>query len=71
MSKEENKKQVYTAITKAWEFYKKCSQQEPLDEEASVKEATEIAYSSPVLKLQQDLLFAVMDQIGRERNVTD
>ena len=62
------KKEVYEAIVKAWEFYKKYYQQEPLDEEASRKEATEIAFNSPVHELQKDLLFAVMNQIGRERN---
>lgn len=58
---------VYKAINETWKFYKKYSQQEPLDEEASRKEATEIAFNSPVHELQKDLLFAVMDQIGRER----
>lgn len=61
------KKEVHEAIIKTWEYYKKYSQQNPLEEEASRREATEIAFSSPVQKLQQDLLFAVMDQIGRER----
>ena len=61
------KKEVHEAIIKTWEYYKRYSQQNPLDEETSVKEATEIAFSSPVQKLQRDLLFAVMDQIGRER----
>lgn len=67
----DNYTNVYQAMNLALKFYKKYHQQTPLDVEASRKEATEIAYSSPVLKLQQDLLFAVMDQIGRERNVTD
>lgn len=66
MATEENLTNVYTAINKTWGYYKKYSQQNPLDEEASRKEATEIAFNSPVQKLQQDLLFAVMDQIGRE-----
>lgn len=61
------KKEVHEAITKTWEYYKKYSQQNPLDEEASISEAADIAFNSPVQKLQQDLLFAVMDQIGRER----
>ena len=60
-------KQIHEAILKTWEFYKKYSQQNPLDEEASRKEATELAYSSLVPELMKDLLFAVMDQIGRER----
>lgn len=61
------KKEVHEAILKTWEYYKKYSQQEPLDEEASIKEATEIVFNSPVYELQEYLLFAVMDQIGRER----
>lgn len=61
------KKEVHEAILKTWEYYKKYSQQNPLDEEASRKEATEIAFNSPVHELQKDLLFAVMDQIGREK----
>ena len=62
------KKDVHEAITKTWEYYKKYSQQNPLDEEASRKEATQITFNSSVQKLQLDLLFAVMDQIGREKN---
>lgn len=61
------KRKVYEAITKSWEYYKKYSQQEPFNEEEAFEEARKIAFESPLRRLQQDLLFAVMDQIGREK----
>lgn len=60
------KRNVYEAVTKSWEYYKKYSLLHPIDWDAATKESADIAFKSPVPELMRDLFYAVQDQLHRE-----
>lgn len=58
---------VYQTMNAVLKYYKKYSTQPILDQDAAIKEANQMIVDSPVPSLMMDILFAVQNQIGRER----